>query len=124
MVTRIIAGLIGLLFFVQGIGWLTDPSSAAEALGMPLLDGIARSTQVGDMAAFFIALGSMILLGSYRQNAQWLHAGAMLVGLAAVTRTLAWLFQDAAFATEFIVIEAVVASILIFTASRFGAIEA
>ncbi len=121
MALRIIAGLIGLLFFGQGVNWIANPAAAAEGLGMPLLDGLARSTQVGDMAAFFVGLGSMILLGAYRQNAQWLHAGALLLALAAVMRTLAWLLQDAAFATEFIAIESIVACLLVFVGSRLHA---
>jgi hypothetical protein len=42
----------------------------------------------------------------------------MLVGGAAVVRTLAWAFHDAAFATRFIVIEVVIAALLFFSASQ------
>ena len=121
MALRLVAGFLGVFFLIQGIGWMADPSGAAEGLGMPLLDGMARSTQVGDFASFFLALGTMGLLGAYQRNPIWLRAGALLVGIASVTRTLAWLVHDAAFAGVFIGVELVSAVILLFIASRFEA---
>jgi len=120
MALRLAAGIIGAFFLIQGINWITRPAAAAEALGMPLLDGLARSTQIGDMASFFVALGTMSLLGAARMNPLWLHAAALLLGGAAVMRTLAWLFHDAAFAGIFIGVEVVSAGALVLVASRFG----
>ncbi len=88
---------------------------------MPLLDGLGRSTQVGDMASFFLTLGTMSLLGAIRSNPVWLYGGAMLLGGAASMRTLAWLLHDAAFAGIFIGVEVVSAGVLLFVASRFDA---
>jgi hypothetical protein len=119
MAMRVLAGLLGAFYFVQGIGWIANPSGAAESLGMPLLDGLGRSTQVGDFASFFLALGTMGLIGAYQRSATWLCAGALLVGLSSVTRTLAWLVHDADFAGVFISVEVVSAALLLFVASRF-----
>jgi hypothetical protein len=115
---RILATLPGVLFAAQGLNWIFDPASAAESLGMPLLDGIGRSTQIGDLAAFFFAMSAMILVGVVHLEARWLRAAAMLVGGAAVMRTLAWAIHDAAFAARFIVIEVAIAALLLFSASR------
>jgi hypothetical protein len=120
MALRLIAGIIGAFYLIQGINWITRPAAAAEALGMPLLDGLARSTQIGDMASFFFALGTLSLLGAARANPLWLHAAAILIGGSAVMRTLAWLFHDAAFAGVFIGVEVVTAGALLLVASRFG----
>ena len=119
--TRGIAGLIGALFLIQTAGWILDPATAAEGLGMPLLDGLARSTQVGDLTSFFLALGVMSLLGALRENGTWLLASAGLLGGAAVMRTLAWAIHGADFATEFIAVEAVLAITLVVIAVRFDA---
>lgn len=118
---RSIPGIIGVFFLLQAINWIVNPTAAAEALGMPLLDGAARSTQIGDIAAFFFALGTMSLLGAIYSNAQWLRAGALLIASAAVMRTLAWAVQDAAFSAAPIAVETVTAALLLFVASRFGA---
>jgi hypothetical protein len=88
---------------------------------MPLLDGLARSTQVGDFTSFFLALGTMGVLGAVRQSPTWLRGAAMLLGGAAAMRTLAWAAHGADFATEFILIETVAAAVLLFIAARFDA---
>ena len=121
MALRVVAGIIGVFFLIQGINWVVIPAAAAKALGMPLLDGLGRSSQVGDMASFFLAIGTMSLLGAARSNAQWLRGAAMLLGAAAIVRTLAWLLHDAAFASIFIGVEIVFAAALLFVASRFSA---
>ena len=41
------------MMFVMGLRWLVDPSGAAAGIGMPVLDGLARSSQIGDLGAFF-----------------------------------------------------------------------
>lgn len=118
-ILRIVIALPGLMFLAMGIRWLIDPAAAAETLGMPLLDGVGRSSQVGDMASFFITLGSMILIGSATQKSPWLYGGAMLLGFAAISRTLAALMHDAAMATDMIGFEVVIAALLLFAARRF-----
>ena len=115
---RIAAAVIGVFFLLQAIQWIVMPAAAAEGLGMPLLDGMGRSTQVGDFSAFFLALGVMPLLGARSQQPTWLHAAALLLGGAAVLRTLAWAAHGADLATPFIAAEVVCAGILLFAASR------
>ena len=103
---------------VSGLQWLITPQSAAEGLGMPLLEGVARSTQIGDLGAFFIATSAMILLGAIKANAQWLHGAALLLGGAALMRTASWMLHEADFATQFIVAEVVMTAILLFCAAK------
>jgi hypothetical protein len=113
MAARIMAGLVGLMMGLSAIGWLTDPASAAAGLGMPLLDGIGRSTQVGDFTAFFVTASVLAIYGAIRQETPWLIAPALLLGGAAVFRTLAWLVHGAEFATAPIVVEVVLTALLI-----------
>jgi hypothetical protein len=104
---------MGAGFALQGIGWLVVPERAAAGLGMPLLDGLARSTQVGDFAAFFLTLGLSILAGTRPGRSRVLQFPAALLGSAAVCRTVAWAVHGAAFATTFILVEIVASGILI-----------
>jgi hypothetical protein len=119
MPLRVVSGMIGLFFLLQGINWILAPTAAAEALGMPLLDGVARSTQIGDIGGFFVALAAMILLGAHGSNGQWLRGAALLLGTAAVLRSFAWLAHGAAFAAVFIGVEVVCTVVLLFAASGF-----
>ena len=117
---QIFVALPGVLMVLQAVGWLTDPAGAAEGLGMPLLDGIGRSTQIGDMTSFFVGVSAMTLIGAFRKNATWLLAAAIVLGGAAVFRTTAWMFHGADLATQFIVAEVVLAAVLCFGAYRYS----
>ena len=118
---RIAVAVLGGFFTVQGIGWLLLPASAAEGLGMPLLDGLGRSTQIGDFAAFFLVGGITMLLGSRPGRARWLRFPAALIGGAAVTRSLAWLLHGADFAALFITVEIGTFVLLWYAAGRLDA---
>ena len=119
MAFRVLAGLIGAMFFYLGVNWLVDPREAAEGLRSVLLDGTARSTQIGDTASFFLAMGGFALYGAYRQAGHWLRASACLLGGAAFARLVAWAFHDAPFTTFFIGVEVVSAVLLLVVASKF-----
>lgn len=117
---QIFIALPGVLMGISAVGWLVGPKGAAEGLGMPLLDGVARSTQIGDMTAFFAGLCAMVLLGAIRKNATWLAAAAIVLGGAAIFRTTAWMFHGADLATQFIVPELVLTAILSFGVYRYS----
>ena len=122
-VFRFIVLLPAILFFVIGVRWLVDPASVAPEFGMPLLDGLGRSTQIGDLAAFFISISLMVFIGVATEKRAWLLAPAMLVGLTAVFRLIAWLAHDAALAREQIGVEVVV-TVLLLLAAAFTAADA
>jgi hypothetical protein len=115
---RVLTGLLGTFFTLQAVLWLAAPARAAAGLGMPLLDGIGRSTQIGDFSSFFLAIGGGILLGVRAGRARWLYFPAALLGLAAVGRTLAWGVHGAAFAAAPIVVEVVSALVLLAAARQ------
>ena len=119
---RLIVTILGAFFALQGVVWLLAPARAAESLGMPLLDGIGRSTQVGDFAAFFLTAGIAMLIGSRPGRARVLLFPAAMIGGAALTRTLAWLLQGADFAAMFIFVEVVTAVVLYLAANRLDAV--
>jgi len=113
IIIRIIAALPGVIMLIQGIGWLLQPAAAAEALGMPLLDGLGRSTQIGDFGSFFLCCGGAVFLGAFRAEGRWYWGGAALLLVAAVGRTIAYLAWDAPFAQQLIFAEVLFAAWLI-----------
>jgi hypothetical protein len=117
----ILVAVPGVLLAFNGLGWLFRPAWAAENLGMPLLDGVARSTQIGDLGAFFLGTSVLILVGVFAGRPQWLQGAALLVGSAALVRTIAWAFHGADLALAFIVPEIVMAAVLVFGAARIPA---
>lgn len=122
-ILRVLVALPGIFFVVMGLRWLVDPAGAAGNMDMELLDGIGRSTQIGDLATFFLALGMMILAGLITSQRRWFHVPALMLLGAAIFRVLAWLLHDAALAGQLIALELVVACLLLFAASRLTARE-
>jgi hypothetical protein len=118
---RILTLLVGAFFAVQGVGWLANPSGAAQGLAMPLLDGLGRSTQVGDFAAFFLAIGATTLFGARAGHAKLLLVPAGILGAAAAGRSIAWAAHGADFATVFISVEVAAAAFLAFASTRLDA---
>ena len=119
-VLRVVVALPAILFMVMGIRWVVAPAGMAPELGMPLLEGAGLSTQIGDLGGFFVALSCYILIGIITQKRSWLYAAALLLGLTAVFRVLAWLLHGASFAGESIGVEVVVTALLLFAASRIS----
>lgn len=117
-VLKVIVAVPAILFLVIGLRWLLAPAGVAGEFGMPLLDGLGRSTQIGDLAAFFVGAGAMMLLGVLTQNKTWLLAPALLLSLTAVFRVLAWALHDASFAATQIAVEVVVAGLLLYAAAK------
>lgn len=120
---RTVVIILGAIFTFLGIQWLLMPGSAAAGLGMSLLDGLGRSTQVGDFTAFFLVLGVGILAGAAPGHARRLYFPAALLGCAALFRTLAWAVHGAAFAATFIVVEIVACIVLVVAAWQAGDID-
>jgi hypothetical protein len=116
----VVVGLIGLLFILMGLRWLVDPAAMAAELGMPLLDGLGLSTQIGDLGAFFFVGGSLTIIGLLTRKHQWFLAPAFLVGTTALFRLIAWLAHDAKFATQQIIVEIVVCCLLLLASKHLA----
>ena len=119
-VLRVIVALPGVLFVVTGLRWLVDPASAAAQFGMPLLDGLGRSSQIGDMSSFFLTLGVLILVAVITGKRAWYYPPIMLLAFTAFGRLLAWLIHDAAPALEMIAPEVIIACLLLFASRKLA----
>jgi len=117
---KILVAIIAVLFTLNAINWIVDPAAAAAGLGMPLLEGVGRSSQIGDMTAFFLTLSSCLFIALISGNRLWFYPPIMLVGIAAVVRTLSWLLHDAAFAVDMIAVEVILASLFLFASRKLS----
>ncbi len=113
----VIVALPGLLFTITGLRWLTDPAGSAAGFGMPVLEGVGLSTQIGDLSAFFLVLGLCILIALITSRRVWYYPAILLLSLTAIGRILAWLLHDATLAVQMIAPEVII-SILLLIASR------
>lgn len=117
---RVVAGLLGTLFLINGLQWIIAPANIAAQLGMPLLEGVGLSTQIGDMGSFFITVGAMTLIGALSQTRYWFYAPSMLLLVAALFRTLSTAIYGAPFVLPAIFVEISVGLFLIFAGSRIS----
>ena len=119
-VLRIVAGLVGILFFLNGLQWIISPANVAASLGMPLLEGVGLSTQIGDLGSFFITVGAMTLIGAITTTRHWFYAPSMLLLVAALYRTLSTILYGAPLVMSAILVEVVVGLFLIFAGSKIS----
>ena len=119
-VLRIVAGLVGILFFLNGLQWIISPANVAASLGMPLLEGVGLSTQIGDLGSFFITVGAMTLIGAITTTRHWFYAPSILLLVAALYRTLSTVLYGAPFVMSAILVEVVVGLFLIFAGSKIS----
>lgn len=119
-VLKLLVVLLGLLFVVMGLRWVVDPAGAAAGLGMPLLEGVARSSQIADVGSFFLAMGGLVLVAVATARRSWYYVSALIPLVAAVIRLVAWQFHGAAFAGVPIAVEVVSGCLLLVAASRLG----
>jgi hypothetical protein len=117
---RVLVILPAILFVLMGLRWAVDPTGAANGLGMTLLDGVGRSSQIGDVGALFLSMGIMMLLGLITLKRTWFYAPALMLVLVAVLRLLAWLVHDAALAMEMIAVELLVSFLLLVASSKLA----
>jgi hypothetical protein len=113
---RVLSGLVGLMMLTNGVRFMIDPAGAAAGLGMELLTGIGASTQIGDISAFFFSIAIFVTLAQRPGTGHWLIPAAVLLAAAAVTRTLTAVTGHAPLATQFIVPEVIMATILVVAA--------
>ncbi|MDG1654416.1 MAG: hypothetical protein P8H58_03565 [Luminiphilus sp.] len=114
---RLLVLLLGVLFLVMGLRWLLAPQGIAPDFGLALQSGVGLSSQIGDMAAFFLLLGICIFTALVTQRRFWYYPTMILLTLTALSRVLAWLMHDAALPMNLITPEIVVALVL-WVASR------
>ena len=120
---RIFLLLPAIGFVVAGLRIAVAPEGAVQRLAMPLLDGAARSSQIGDVGAFCMGMGLMMITALRTRKREWFIAPAILLASAAVFRTLAFLFHDAPLLMNMIAVEVVIASSLVLAANKLTEAE-
>ena len=103
--------VIAAVFMLMGLRWWFDPAGSAAEFGMTLSTGAGLSTEIGDISSLFISGSICMFAGFFTRDVRWFYAPLLLVVFAAIGRTVAWAFHDAALALNFIVPEIVFALI-------------
>ncbi len=118
IIVKLLVLIPAILFVVMGIRWLVAPAGVAPNFGLTLSDGIGLSSQIGNMAGFFLVLGSCMLIALISGRRSWYYPPMMLLAITALGRIVAWLLHDATLAFSQIMTEVVVAIILLLASRR------
>ncbi len=117
-VWKLLAGVPALLLLLIGLAWWAAPEFAGAQLGMTLLSGLGLSSQIADLASFFLTAGTCVLIGIATQIRTWLYPAIMLLAFAICGRIIAWLFHGAALATAMIVVEVTIIALLVLVSRQ------
>ena len=111
----------GILFIAIGLLWVISPYEAGANFGiLEISEGLGRSSLIGDVGSYFFCNGLMMILAAYTLRSIWFYAPAMLLGVTALFRVISWVAHDATFATQFIIIEILLITLLLVTSKRMS----
>ena len=111
----------GILFVAIGLLWVISPYEAGANFGiLEISEGLGRSSLIGDVGSYFFCIGLMMILAAYTLRSIWFYAPAMLLGVTALFRVISWAAHDATFATQFIIIEILLITLLLVTSRRMS----
>jgi len=118
MAWRIAAALPAVLLVAFGVGWWFSPALMAGQLGMVLQTEAGLSSQVGDIASFFLTVGACMLLAIWSGNRLWAFPALMLLTFAVGGRLIAWLFHGAALTVAMIATELVLITLFLIVSRK------
>ena len=111
----------GILFIGIGLLWVISPYEAGANFGiLEISEGLGRSSLIGDVGSYFFCIGLMMILAAYTLRSIWFYAPAMLLAVTALFRVISWAAHDATFATQFIIIEILIITLLLVTSKRMS----
>lgn len=106
-------GAFGVIYTFIGLAWWVSPDFVAPKLGMSLLTKVGLSTQIADLASFFMVMGICILISLKTNMRTWIYPSLMLLSIACFGRFLSWAIHGATFALDMIIVELITIIILV-----------
>ena len=76
---NILSGILGLGLAIIAIRWVLSPEDSANALGMVLLDGAGRNTQIRDFTALFASTSFFCFLSIATKQYQWIFSSGIIL---------------------------------------------
>ncbi|WP_240554868.1 hypothetical protein [Oceanicoccus sagamiensis] len=73
IIVKLLVLIPAILFVVMGVRWLVAPAGVAPNFGLTLSDGLGLSSQIGNMAGFFLVLGSCMLIALISGHRSWYY---------------------------------------------------
>jgi hypothetical protein len=90
-----LSGILGVVLAIIALRWILSPEDSANSLGMVLLDGAGRNTQIRDFTALFASTSIFCFLSIVTRQYQWIFSSGIVFSLIALINVLASQLHDA-----------------------------
>ena len=111
-----LSGILGLVLAIIALRWILSPEDSANALGMVLLDGVGKNTQIRDFTALFASTSIFCFLSITTRQYQWIFSSGIVFSLIALISVLASQLHDAPLTYSSLIAE-IIFAIMAFTSA-------
>ncbi|MDA9146430.1 hypothetical protein N9O15_02705 [Gammaproteobacteria bacterium] len=113
---NILSGILGLVVTIIAIRWILLPEESANSLGMILLEGSGRNTQIRDFTSIFASTAIFCFLSIATKQFQWIFSSGIIFSIIAIISIVASQLHDAPITYSSLIAE-IIFAILAFTSA-------
>jgi len=111
-----LSGILGVVLAIIALRWILSPEDSANSLGMVLLDGAGRNTQIRDFTALFASTSIFCFLSIVTRQYQWIFSSGIVFSLIALISVLASQLHDAPLTYSSLIAE-IIFAVMAFTSA-------
>ena len=111
-----LSGILGVVLALIALRWIISPEDSANSLGMVLLDGAGRNTQIRDFTALFASTSIFCFISITTRQYQWIFSSGIVFLLIALISVLASQLHDATLTYSSLIAE-IIFAVMAFTSA-------
>ena len=111
-----LSGILGVVLAIIALRWILSPEDSANSLGMVLLDGAGRNTQIRDFTALFASTSIFCFISITTRQYQWIFSSGIVFLLIALISVLASQLHDATLTYSSLIAE-IIFAVMAFTSA-------
>ena len=108
---NILSGILGLVLTIIAIRWIFLPEESANSLGMILLEGSGKNTQIRDFTSIFASTAIFCFLSIATKQFQWIFSSGIIFLIIAIISIVASQLHVAPITYSSLIAEIIFASI-------------
>ena len=108
---NILSGILGIVLTIIAIRWILLPEESANSLGMILLDGSGRNTQIRDFTSIFASTAIFCSLSIATKQFQWIFSSGIIFLIIAIMSIVASKLHEAPISYSSLIAEIIFAMI-------------
>ena len=111
-----LSGILGVVLAIIALRWILSPEDSANSLGMVLLEGAGRNTQIRDFTALFASTSIFCFISITTRQYQWIFSSGIVFSLVALISVLASQIHDAPLTYSSLIAE-IIFAVMAFTSA-------